>query len=214
MSTFGLSFDILLSESVHIRECWEGPWLASQVLRKDYHLYAQEAQAAGISSVSPQSVRDGFRAAFKSINSAHPLYGKHSSPPLSPEEWWTSLIRECMIKAGAERSQIETGMNKLGPALLARFESEKGYRNFPETIAVLEELKRLGIKTSVVSNADPRILRTLEALHILPLLSHSPTLSWDVEVAKPSREIFQAACQACDEEMGEGVLMVGDELKA
>jgi FMN phosphatase YigB (HAD superfamily) len=46
------------------------------------------------------------------------------------------------------------------------------------------------------------------------MLSYPPTLSWDVEVAKPDPGIFSAACHACNEVPGEGVLMVGDELKA
>lgn len=54
----------------------------------------------------------------------------------------------------------------------------------------------------------------LEALSILPLLSHPPTLSWDVEASKPDPTIFRRACEACGEASGEGVIMVGDELKA
>ena len=97
-------------------------------------------------------------------------------------------------------------------------------------IRLVKQLRDLGVKISVVSNADPRIrepslddvkhtplknaVRTLESLSILPLLSHPPILSWDVESSKPSSEIYQAACKACDEDPGEGVMMVGDELKA
>ena len=58
------------------------------------------------------------------------------------------------------------------------------------------------------------IVLTLEALGILPQLSFPPTLSWDVEHAKPDSRIYEAACKRCGEEPGEGVLMVGDELKA
>ena len=86
----------------------------------------------------------------------------------------------------------------------------------------------MGVKTSVVSNADPRIrtcnrnrpyiqyftVRTLGALSILSLLTYPPTLSWDIERSKPGPEIFQAACRACEVESGQGVIMVGDELKA
>lgn len=77
----------------------------------------------------------------------------------------------------------------------------------------MRELRPI-VKTSVVSNADPRILQTLDALGISPLLTYKPTLSWDVEASKPDKRIYAAACKACGEEMGEGVFMVGDELKA
>lgn len=58
------------------------------------------------------------------------------------------------------------------------------------------------------------IVKTLDALSILPLLSYPPTLSWDVEVSKPSAEIYRQACQTCQEDIGDGLIMVGDELKA
>ena len=57
-------------------------------------------------------------------------------------------------------------------------------------------------------------MKTLDSLDILPLLTYPPTLSWDVEISKPDARIFEHACKACEEVMGEGVLMVGDELKA
>jgi FMN phosphatase YigB (HAD superfamily) len=59
-----------------------------------------------------------------------------------------------------------------------------------------------------------QIVKTLEALGILPLLSYPPVLSWDVEAAKPSSELFDRACEVCEEEPSQGVMMVGDELKA
>lgn len=57
-------------------------------------------------------------------------------------------------------------------------------------------------------------MNTLAALQITPLLTCAPTLSWDVEAGKPSARIFEAACLACGEAPGEGVIMVGDELEA
>jgi phosphoglycolate phosphatase-like HAD superfamily hydrolase len=57
-------------------------------------------------------------------------------------------------------------------------------------------------------------VKTLDALSILPLLSYPPTLSWDVEASKPSDEIYRQACLTCQEDIDEGIIMVGDELKA
>lgn len=39
--------------------------------------------------------------AFKSMDLEYPLYGKLSTPPISPEEWWTKLITRCLKEAGA-----------------------------------------------------------------------------------------------------------------
>ena len=65
-----------------------------------------------------------------------------------------------------------------------------------------------------MSHAQLTTVNTIRSLGILDKLSYPPTLSWDVELAKPDPGILLAACKACDEVPGEGVLMVGDELKA
>jgi phosphoglycolate phosphatase-like HAD superfamily hydrolase len=57
-------------------------------------------------------------------------------------------------------------------------------------------------------------VKTLESLSISPLLSYPPTLSWDAEASKPDKGIYEYALGICEEEGGEGVIMVGDELKA
>ncbi|WVR08792.1 hypothetical protein IAU60_005850 [Kwoniella sp. DSM 27419] len=178
--------------------------------------YHEEAIRGGLtaSSISPSSVRAAFRPAFKEIDAQWSLYGKHSDPALTPEQWWTKIIHQTLRHAGAADTELRDKMPSIGPALMSRFESDRGYRTFPETLQCLKTLKDLGIKTSVVSNADPRILKTLESLQILPLLTHPPTLSWDVESPKPSKAIYAAACAVCEEKMDQGVLMVGDELKA
>ncbi|WVQ95417.1 hypothetical protein IAU59_002514 [Kwoniella sp. CBS 9459] len=184
--------------------------------RPIHEQYHEEGVRGGLSPdcISPQSVRSAFKPAFKEIDATWPLYGKHSTPPLSPEEWWTKIIYQTLRHAGASAQDLDAKIELIGPTLMRRFESDEGYHNFPETIETLKALRKLGVKTSVISNADPRILKTLSSLEILPLLSHPPTLSWDVEAAKPSQKIYEAACKACDEVPGEGVIMVGDELKA
>jgi len=34
----------------------------------------------------------------------YPLYGKRGNPPISPEQWWTELIRRCVKEAGADQA--------------------------------------------------------------------------------------------------------------
>lgn len=54
---------------------------------------------APISSAS--AAADVCSPAYKEMTATHPLYGKHSRPPLTPEAWWTALINKCMVHAGA-----------------------------------------------------------------------------------------------------------------
>lgn len=88
----------------------------------DTRRYYDEAVKHGVTGddLSPDSVRAGFkpgkstskqlsrrirfahaRSAFKEMEAAHPMYGKFSDPPLTPAQWWTELIRRCMVHAGA-----------------------------------------------------------------------------------------------------------------
>ena len=83
------------------------------------------------------------------MNSTWRVYGKHSDPPLIPEDWWLEVIKRTMRHAGAAAegfwvhllarsidvySAVDEAIPKLGPALLERFESDEGYRNFTDTI--------------------------------------------------------------------------------
>ena len=80
------------------------------------------------------------------------------------------------IRESADTVEVEVdkAMPALGPALLRRFESDRGYANFSETlttrsslvlrtstpilsILTVSSLRSMGVKTTVVSNADPRI---------------------------------------------------------
>lgn len=52
--------------------------------------------------------------AFKAMEARWPVYGKHSTPALSPEQWWTELIKQCMLEAGAAEKGEST------PVILSR----------------------------------------------------------------------------------------------
>ncbi|TYJ57310.1 hypothetical protein B9479_002043 [Cryptococcus floricola] len=142
--------------------------------------------------------------AFKKVDASWPLYGKYTTPPLTPEEWWGKIIYETYLEAGAPPAELEKKMDGILPNLLARFESDVGYKLFPETNESLQALKAMGVKT----------VKTLRSLDILSHITNTPTLSWDVDASKPSLEIYQSACRMAGEELGEGVIMVGDELNA
>jgi hypothetical protein len=178
----------------------------------------------------PESVRAGFRrgksttrftsawlrVAFKSMDAEYPLYGKHARPRLSPEQWWTELIRRCFKAAGADDAgriraifadehakipELDRFGKKASSALLDRFESDQGYRDFPETIETrmsrrqiwadkaVKALSALGVKTSVVSNADPRI-REFNELPELTSSKDSRIITYTSTSQSPTRTVL------------------------
>lgn len=72
------------------------------------------------------------------MDAEYPLYGKHATPPISPEVWWSELIRRCITEAGASEAEVERCKEAASTALLRRFESDEGYIDFPETIQTRE----------------------------------------------------------------------------
>ena len=58
-------------------------------------------------------------------------------------------------------------------------------------------------------------MKTLESLDLLPrLITAGATISQHAGCEKPDKKIYELACEAASVEVGEGVLMVGDELAA
>lgn len=66
----------------------------------------------------------------------------------------------------------------------------------------------------IIALLKPFSVNTMSALDLTEFMSYPPTLSWTVEASKPDPRIYLKACEACGEHPGEGVIMIGDELKA
>lgn len=62
------------------------------------HLQAEIASSYGL-IVEADDIKAGFKKAFKELSTAHPLYGKYSSPPLHYEQWWSEVIERALSYA-------------------------------------------------------------------------------------------------------------------
>jgi putative hydrolase of the HAD superfamily len=86
------------------------------------------------------------------------------------------------------------------------------WRPYPDTEAVLEELRRRGVPVAVVSNIGWD-LRPIFRGHGLDHLVDAYVLSYEHGVQKPDPRLFRAACDALGLAPAD-VLMVGDDLTA
>lgn len=114
---------------------------------------------------------------------------------------YTALAREARLPHPA-----------LAEALYDRALQPPAWQLYPDTRPVLEELRRHGVPTAVVSNIGWD-LRTVFAFHDLTQYIDAFVLSYEVGATKPDPRIFRAACDKLALTPAD-VLMVGDDRDA
>ncbi|MFJ8309923.1 MULTISPECIES: HAD family hydrolase [unclassified Streptomyces] len=101
---------------------------------------------------------------------------------------------------------------RLYDLLYDRHMSPAAWRPYPDTKAVLTELRERGIGIGVVSNIGWD-LRPVFRAHGLDAFVDAYLLSFEHAVQKPHERLFRLACEALGRDPGE-VLMVGDDRRA
>ncbi|WP_370093503.1 HAD family hydrolase [Streptacidiphilus sp. MAP12-20] len=102
--------------------------------------------------------------------------------------------------------------DRLADALYERHRSPEAWRPYPDTAAVLTQLRRRGVPVAVVSNIGWD-LRPVFRRHRLDELVDAYVLSFEQGVQKPDPAIFETACRELGHDPAD-VLMVGDDLTA
>jgi putative hydrolase of the HAD superfamily len=128
--------------------------------------------------------------------------------PLSQQDqkrWWKNVVHRVFSEVG-----MVENFDQFFDQVYDRFRDSQGWSLFPETIDVLTELKKRGLKLGVISNFDDRAYSVMRSLNILQFFD-SVTLSSEAGYCKPDREIFEAAVRSLGVPAFE-VLLVGDSL--
>ncbi|KAH8079446.1 HAD hydrolase subfamily IA REG-2-like protein [Cristinia sonorae] len=152
------------------------------------------------------ALKSSFKLALKQLQAEKPVYGDGA------RRWWGEVIRRTALGAGADPEAVERNIGEIVPRLLHRFSSKEGYKLYDDTYTCLEQLKTMNIRTGLISNTDVRIRGVLDDLTITSFLNPI-LLSEEEGVEKPSREIFQRACDFTGVQAEEAV-HVGDDLEA
>jgi putative hydrolase of the HAD superfamily len=156
-------------------------------------IYGSVARKYG-SQASPETIQEAFLRHFQGAG------------PLSQEEqkrWWRDIVYQVFTDVGMVRE-----FDRFFDEVYERFRSSQGWVLFPETLEVLEELKRLQLKLGVISNFDSRIYPVMESLGIRRFFD-AVILSSETGFCKPDPEIFAAAAAAIGFPP-EKILLVGD----
>ena len=158
-------------------------------------LYAEVAHRYG-STASDQAIQDAFVRQFQ-----------HSGPVStdSEKDWWKRVVHRVFSDVGMVKN-----FDQFFDDVYDQFRDSRGWRLFPETREVLEDLKNRGLRLGVISNFDSRVYTVMRSLDILSFFN-AVTISSEVGYAKPHPGIFQAAGRALDT-AADHILLVGDSL--
>ncbi|GAA5856885.1 hypothetical protein JCM9279_007589 [Rhodotorula babjevae] len=194
-----------------------------------FQQYTSVARSFGL-QVEEARVKDGFKQAFKNWAKAYPLYGKRSTPPLDPEQWWTGVIDETFRRAGVPAAEFEPVSARLCTTLVHRFWGQEGYALHDDVHPLLHSLHAFGLPPPViVSNTDPSVSRILRALGTIEgqtdpldagIRESEVWTTWELEQEKGGPTFWEEVLvrlRATARERGEDeleahdVLVVGDE---
>ena len=156
-------------------------------------IYGEVAREYG-SKAEPQAIQAAFVRNFRGAG------------PVSVENqklWWKDIVRRVFTEVG-----MVENFDSFFEEVYDTFRDSQGWVLFPETRAVLAELKNMGFKLGVISNFDTRIYSVMESLAILQFFD-AVTISSETGYCKPDPEIFQAAVRALGTQPSE-TLLVGD----
>ncbi|CDF88451.1 BN860_10572g1_1 [Zygosaccharomyces bailii CLIB 213] len=133
----------------------------------------------------PKQLTRNFPYVFKHLKTEHPNYGKYTH--ISANDWWQLLIREVFKPIDLPSEMVDE--------ILTRFEGLEAYVVQPDVLEFLEKVKSKhpDIVLGIISNTDPIMYTLLRNIKLYPFFENHIYLSYDLEVKKPSREIFAHA---------------------
>lgn len=166
-------------------------------------IYAQVARRHGFIA-DPKDLEALFHASWEERDGLASLQA-HSGEK-EEKKWWRTLVWEVFSKLGA----IEN-FDAFFDELYDWFARPEVWRLFPDTLPVLEALKKKGKILGIVSNWDSRLFGICEGLGLKPYLDFI-LASAVVGAAKPSPKIFQEALKQA-QVAPEEALHVGDSLE-
>ena len=137
-------------------------------------------------AVSPDEVAPVFAAAWAELQERTPDgIDRYSSHPGGEKMWWGAFLREVLA-----RLDHEAEWRPVLDELYAAFAEPGVWRVFPETRRTLDEIRRRGLATAVISNWDRRLPVILDGLGLTEDFD-TVTVSAIEGIEKPAPGIFR-----------------------
>ncbi|KAI0051171.1 HAD-like protein [Auriscalpium vulgare] len=173
--------------------------------RKPFHVQYSEVFRPFLGDLPPDALSKSFKQALKQVQAEKPVYQSGAT------NWWTEVVRRTATGAGADPHLVEKHMDGIMPSLMHRFSSSEGYKLFDDALDTLMQLKEMGVRTGLITNADSRIVSAMGDLGVLQHLS-PVIVSEQMGHEKPSLNIFLAALVQAKVRKTIEALHVGDDL--
>ena len=136
-------------------------------------------------NVDIKTLKSRYVAAWWEFKKKYPLYGKYNG--ISPAGFWRELVRKTF--------EPERLPNEALDEILKRFEGEEAYTVYPDVLHLLKFLKAKhpDIALGIISNTDPTMYKVLDNLGLSEYFDGCIYLSYDLEIGKPDKEVFDYA---------------------
>jgi putative hydrolase of the HAD superfamily len=157
----------------------------------------------------PDSVTEIAQAFRRAFQEAPPPVFAGTEPTLikqSERLWWFDIVHNVFYRVGMFQR-----FDEFFDQVFHAFEDHRSWRLFPETTAILAQLKARDLELGIISNFDSRLFTVMRGLGIADSFD-TVTISSLAQAAKPSPKIFHLALEkhAVD---AEEALHVGDSLR-
>lgn len=153
----------------------------------------------------------GFGDVWRAHNEAWDATGRpspHVGDESAERDFWTGLYRRLLELLEVD----EDAREEAAGTIFQHFQRPTSFAPYPDVADALERLDALDVSLAVCSNWGPA-LRDLLAHHDLLHRFHAVAISGEVGCAKPDPELFRSALQGLQEEAGDHVVHVGDDLE-
>ncbi len=154
-------------------------------------IYLRYAEKYGVRR-TPESlaaVNAAFTRAFH--EAPPPVFAVSDSKEISRCErlWWFDIVHNVFYRVG-----MFEGFDDYFEEVFRAFDGPDHWVLYPETVAVLKELKGQGLELGIISNFDSRLFHVLRTLGLAEFFD-TVTISSLAHAAKPAPRIFQLALE-------------------
>ena len=155
---------------------------------------------------SVTEIAQAFRRAFH--EAPPPVFAVTEPVQIKQSErlWWFDIVHHVFYRVGMFQR-----FDEFFDQVFCAFEDHRAWRLFPETTAVLAQLKARDLELGIISNFDSRLFPVMRGLGIADDFD-TITISSLAHAAKPAPKIFHTALEKHAVEPEEA-LHVGDSLR-